>query len=155
NAKAVATRLDLEKGLDLAIDEELVPQDPVEVEEVEEQEARARIEDAIGEHERHVVLDGCVEVGAGDAGQAESGELVARVELVVKKVETGEPLVDILGREIDAVVVVPERAERFVDVAVGRMRRGEASEHVRVVVVVELAPPEEVARKAVALGRRV
>src|SRR5213075_1215673 len=89
--------------------------------------------------------------GIGDARESESGGLVAGVEAVEQAVEPRQALVDILRCEVDAVIVVPERAERLVGIAVRRMRRAEPGERVGIVVVVELAGRKEVARKAVAL----
>ena len=85
-----------------------------------------------------------------------ASELVAGVELVEERVEAGEALVDVLCREVDAVVVVPERAHRLVDVA-GRREGldGESGQRVRVVLVVEEPRIEEVRGEAVALGRRM
>ena len=98
----------------------------------------------------------------GKRRQAEPGVLVAGVEVVEDDVEPGEPLVGVLRRVVDAMVVIPQGAERFPDVAVGRAEFGgvEAGARHRVEVVVELADAEEtcehrVAGTAVAVRRAV
>src|SRR5438445_10312787 len=86
----------------------------------------------------------------------EPGTLISGVELIEEQVEAGQALVDVLGSEIDAVVVVPERAHRLVDVARGRERLGrEAGQDVWIVLVVEVADLEAIDGVAVALRRRV
>src|SRR5438094_8807935 len=80
----------------------------------------------------------------------EPGALIAGVELVEQQKESGQPLVDILRREIHAVVVIPKRAQRFIDVAVGLMVRGEPCQHIRVVLIIEMAYLKEVAGEAIA-----
>ena len=139
----------MQHRLDHAVDEELVAQDPVEVEKVEGEQLAGRIEALVGEHHRDVI--------GGEGGQAEARRLVAGVELVEEQVEAGEALVDVLGGEVHAVVVVPERAHGLVDVAVRPMGRIESGVLVRIVLVVERDRTrlEEVTRKPVALRGRV
>ena len=143
-AEAVAPGVDVQHGLDHAVDQELVAQDAVQVEGVEDQLSARRIETFIREHHGDVVVR--------EAGQAEAGGLVSRVILIEQQVEAGEPLVDVLGGEVDPVVVIPERAQRLVDVAVGQVGRVEAREHVRDNLIVILAAREKVLGEAVALG---
>jgi len=133
-AKAVAARADVQHRLDLAVHRELVPQDAVQVEEIEEEETGPPIEALVGEHHGDVEL--------GEAREMEPGTLITGVELIEEQVEAGQALVDVLGSEIDAVVVVPERAHRLVDVARGRERLGrEAGQDVGIVLVVEEIRP--------------
>ena len=148
-AKAVAARADVQHRLDLAVHRELVPQDAVQVEEIEEEETGPPIEALVGEHHGDVVRR--------EGGQAEARRLGAGVELVEEQVEAGEALVDVLGGEVHAVVVVPERAHGLVDVAVRPMGRIESGVLVRIVLVVERDRTrlEEVTRKPVALRGRV
>src|SRR6185295_9720868 len=87
DAEAITALLDLEERLDLAVDEELVADEPVEIEGVEtEQTARAVVE-LVAQRERHVELR--------EARQVETRQLVARVELVEREEEPGQPLVDV------------------------------------------------------------
>jgi hypothetical protein len=146
-AEAVAPGMHVQHGLDCAVDQEFVTQDAVEVEGVEDQLSARGVEALVGEHHGYVVVR--------EAGQAEARGLVARVILIEQQVEAREALVDILGREVDAVIVIPERAQRLVDVAVGQMGGIEAGEHVRIILIVILAAREEVLGEAVALGRVV
>src|SRR5262249_47270807 len=103
DAEAVAPLAHLEEGLDLAVDQELVPDQPVELEEVEAYQPRRRVDQLVREDE------GDVEVR--EARQVEAGQLVAGVELVEDQVEAEQPLVDVRAGVVDAVVVVPERAQ--------------------------------------------
>ena len=130
-AEAIAARADVQHRLDHAVDQELVAEDAVGVERVEDQIAGRRVEAAVGEHHRDVILR--------ERRQAEAGRLVAGVVIVEEEVVTDQPLVDVLRREVLAVVVIPERAQRLVDVAVGRRGGEEAGELVRIVLVVVLA----------------
>src|SRR5438552_8043293 len=154
-AEPVPARADVQHRLDLAVDRELVAQDAVQVEQVEKQEACPRIEALVGKYHG--------DVERGEARQMEAGVLVAGVELVEEEVEPGQPFVDVLRGEVHAVVVVPERAHRLVDVAAGGrvdawrglVVREDSGQDVRVVLVVEVSALEEVARVAIALRRRV
>src|SRR5438309_1036129 len=85
----------------------------------------------------------------------EAGILVAGVVIIEEEVEPGQALVDVLRVEVHAMVVVPECAHRFVDVAGARVGRVNARQDVRVMLVVEVPALEKVARVAVALRRRV
>src|SRR5439155_20934273 len=129
-AEAVFSPGDLEKRLDLAVHHELVAEDAVEVEEVEE-DLSVRIEHLVGEQQRDVELS-----TRESKGEGVRVVLVARVSLVEEQVEAGESLVDVLRREIETVVVVPERVHRLARVA-GRGKRVEAGADVRIVLVVE------------------
>src|SRR4029434_9378696 len=61
--------------------------------------------------------------------------------------------VDVLGSEVDAVVVIPQRAHRLVYVAGGRVGRRETGQDVWIVLVVPLRYSKEVAGEAITLGR--
>src|SRR4029077_8713452 len=88
DAESIAPRLDLEERLDLAVDQELVTEDAVEVEQVEDQEAGAGIEHAGGQHQRDIVEQRRERVARRlDSRQPEPGGLVAGVELVEQAVE--------------------------------------------------------------------
>src|SRR6185295_17700749 len=103
HAEAVAPRRHGELGLDVAVDEKLVAENAVEVEQVEEDLAADRIDDLVVEQQR--------DVERGETRQAETCRFVAGVELIEQQIEAGQALVDILRREVDAVIVVPERAQ--------------------------------------------
>ena len=155
--EAILPALDVQIRLDLRIHRHLVAQDPVQVEQVEEELAGGRIEHLV--HEEH----GDVELAAG---QAEPGRLVVGVEQDVvaeERAEGGEHLVRVLRGEVDLVVVIPEEAHRLPHVARDRPAvqsargnvRGEARAHVRVVIVVEEALVVAPERASIRLGRVV
>jgi len=85
----------------------------------------------------------------------ESGAAVAGIELVEQAIEAHQSLVGILRGEVHTVIVIPQRTQGLVDVTVGLMGGVESGEHVRVVLVAEVARRVEVARIAVALRRVV
>ena len=101
--------MDLQEWLDLAVDGELVADDPIEAEQVVEQLA-VGVEDFVAEDHRNIEFA---------ARQPEAGRLVAGVLVVEDEKESGESLVHILRGEIDTMVVIPERAERLAGVAEG------------------------------------
>src|SRR5206468_2541271 len=92
-----------------------------------------------------------VELGKGR--EPEAGVLVAGIELVEQELEAEQPLVDVLRRVPDAMIVVPERALGLEDalarVGIGVVEPGLL--HGAEVVVV-LPPEEEPAGTAVAVG---
>src|SRR5262249_11000259 len=106
-AETVAARQHVEERLDLAIHQELVAEDAVQVEQVERQQAGGRIVDLVGERQRNIELR--------ETGETESGGFVAGIELVEQAIESEQALVGILRGEIHPVIVVPQRAERFID----------------------------------------
>src|SRR5262249_5140062 len=144
-AEAVTARLHLEERLDLAVHQELVADDAVEAEEIEGEQSAGGIVHLVGEGQRDVEL--------GEARKVESRALVARVELVEQQVEPEQTLVDVLGREVHAMVVVPECTQRLVDVAGGLVGRVEAGQRVRIVLITEVTVAVEIAGVAVALRR--
>src|SRR5690349_8083549 len=135
-AEAIAPALDCEKRLNLSIDKELISEDAIAVSEVEGHQAIVRIEVFVIEHHWNVEI--------WKAGKAKSGCFISSVKLIKKEIETSEAFVDILRREVHAVVVIPERAHRFVDVAVGWMARRESSQGIGIVLVVPFVLTEEV-----------
>src|SRR5262249_13189175 len=146
-AEAVSARTDVQYGLDLAVHQELVAEDTVQVEKIEEQQPGPRIEALVGEHHGDIEL--------GEAREMEASGLVPRVELVKEEVEPGQALVDVLSGEVDTVIVIPEGAHGFVDVAGGLVIGEDSSKYVGIVLVIEAVYLEEVAGVAVALRRRV
>src|SRR5205814_8528125 len=100
--EALATLRHLEEWLDDPVDQQLVADQAVEPEEVEADLPRAGVDQLVGEGERDVELR--------KAREPEAGMLVARVELVEEELEAEQPLVHVLRRVFDTVVVVPERA---------------------------------------------
>src|ERR1043166_6378488 len=152
--EAMVAARDLQVRLNLAVHRVLVAEDPIEVEEIEE-ELTVRIERPIDEHQRDVEVA---------ARKAEARGLVAAVEIAVvaeARVEADEPLVDVLRREIEAVIVKPEEAHGLAEVAHHgaavqrrrRMRRTKPGAHVGVMEVLELPRVVELQRAAVGPGR--
>lgn len=78
----------LEVRLDLAVYEKLVTQDAIQVEQIEEEQPRLRIEDLVGKQHRDVAVA---------ARQSEADRLVAAVVIAIEhQEEAGEPLLDVL-----------------------------------------------------------
>src|SRR5262249_32784228 len=134
--------------LNLAVDQELIAQDTVQVEEIEEQLPGIRIKHFVGEQHGNIELA---------AGQAEAGSFVAGIKVVEQQVLAHQPFVDILRGKVDAVVVVEESAQGLANVAMGggELRIREAGQHIGIVVVVELPRTVEETGEAVAFGRGV
>jgi hypothetical protein len=84
-----------------------------------------------------------------------SAAFVAGIELVEEAIEADQSFVGILRSEIDAVVVIPERTQRFVDIACWSVIRIESRQYVGIILIAEVSGTVEVARIAVALGRGV
>src|ERR1700741_1345236 len=143
-AETIAPPFDLEERLYFSVDKKLVAEDAVTIRQIESQQAIVRIEILVVEHHRNVELR--------ETRQTEAGSFIASIELIEQQVETGETFVGVLGREVDAMIVVPERAHRLVDVAVGWVTRGKTGEDIRIMLVVPLVLTEEVAREAIAFG---
>src|SRR5262245_22686055 len=157
--EAVPARVNVKDRLNLSVHKEFVSEYSVEIEQVEEQQPCVRIEAPVRKHHRDVEIGDDIR-GIGDGRKTEPRRLIARVEVVVQNIHPGQSLVDILRREVHAVIVVPQRAHRFVYVASQRVGRSEPRQHVWIVLVVEegtgkLGMWEEVARKTVAVRRRV
>jgi hypothetical protein len=91
--------------LDLSVDQEPVPQDAVQIEQVEEDLASARVDHLVVEHHGDVVLR--------EARQMETRQLVTGILIVEEQIHPRQALVGVLGGVVDAVVVVPERVQRF------------------------------------------
>src|SRR5262249_27887839 len=88
--------------------------------------------------------------------KAEPGCLIAGIEVVVQVIHSGQSLVDVLGREVDAVIVIPERGHRFGYVSVWRVGRSETGQDVGIVLVIKegigkLRVGKEVAWETIAL----
>src|SRR4051794_6679978 len=114
-AEAVTALSDLEERLRPAFDEEHVAEDAVGVERVECEQAGGGVEQLVAEDERDVPLR--------EARQVQPRGLVAGVVPVEDHGRPDQALVGVLGGVVDAVVVVPQEAERLLHVAVGRIRR--------------------------------
>src|SRR4029077_787852 len=78
-AETITPRRDLEEGLDHAVHQELVTQYPIQVEQVEHQFARLRIEHLVVEEQRNIEVR--------KAGQMEAGVFVAGIKLVEQAIE--------------------------------------------------------------------
>src|SRR5215469_16510933 len=85
----------------------------------------------------------------------ESRRFVASVELVEKAIEANQPFVGILRGEVHAVVVIPERTERLVDIPIGLVVGVKSGQNVGIILVAEMPIGVEVARITVAFGRIV
>src|SRR5262245_14057860 len=128
--------MNVKDRLNLSVHKEFVSEYSVEIEQVEEQQPCALIEAPVCEHHRDVEIGDDIR-GIGDSGKTEPRRLIAGVEVVIQKIHSGQSFVDILRREVHAVIVVPQCAHRFVYVSSRRMGRGEPRQHVRIVLVVE------------------
>ena len=82
--------------------------------------------------------------------EMETSFFIASVKFVEQAIKPKQPLVSVLRGEVHAMVVVPERAQIFVDISVGLIRRAESGQHVRVILVAEVPDTIEVAGVSVA-----
>ncbi len=100
-----------------------------------------------------------VDVVVREAGKAKTCILVTRVIRRVLRMEevvhAGEPLVDVLRRVVDTMVVVPECVHRLSNVTRTGMGGIDTGQHVRVVVVVEFTAGVEEAWEAIRFRRSV
>src|SRR5258708_18072652 len=85
----------------------------------------------------------------------EPGPLIAGVKLIEQTVEPDQSLVGILGCEVHAVIVIPQRAQSFVDVTVGLVVGIKSGQHIGIVLIAETPRGVEVAWVAVTLRRIV
>src|SRR5215471_2807130 len=76
--EAVAARLDLKERLDLAVDQELITQDAVQVEQVKGQQLRGGIVHLVGKDQRNIALR--------EVWKTESSLIIAGVELVEQEI---------------------------------------------------------------------
>src|SRR5713226_7380314 len=109
--KAVASRLHVEEGLEHTVHQELVAQDAVQIKQIKDQLAGGRIVNLVGE--------GQLDVKLREAGEMEPGAFVASVKLVEQTVKTEQALVSVLRSKVHAVIVIPQRAQSFIDVTIG------------------------------------
>src|SRR6185503_15764304 len=140
-AEAITPPLHFEERLYLSVNKKLVSQNAVPVGQIKSEHAVIRIEVLVIEHHRDIKIR--------EARKPKPRRLIAGVELIKEQIKTGEALVDVLSREVYAVVVIPERAHRLVDVPQWWMTRGESGEDVRIMLVVPLGLPKEVARETI------
>ena len=77
-------------------------------------------------------------LSVAEARQTEARVFVTSIEFIEENVGAGEAFVSILGRVIDAVVVIPQRVHRFFDIAGAGMRGINSGIDVRIVMIVEL-----------------
>ena len=80
----------------------------------------------------------------------ETGFFIARVKFIEQAIKANQTLVGVLRGEVHAMVVVPQRAQSFVDISVGLIRRAESGQHVRVILVAVVPYAVKVARVSVA-----
>jgi hypothetical protein len=132
----VLAALNAQDRLDLAVDEELVPEEAVVVEGVVGEEAVA-VEEPVLEDQPDV------EVAARQPERRRRVRLVTGVERVEVEGEAGEAAVDVLRGDVDGVVVVPVRRVLVLQAVVRRP--------VREVVVARLPEAEGVQGVAVVL----
>src|ERR1700675_3580739 len=86
----------------------------------------------------------------------ETRAFIACIELVEQQVERFQALVNVRRREVYAVIVIPQRAHTFIDVAAGSLVGGEyACQLIRVVLVIPMPSLEKVTREPVTFRRRV
>src|SRR4029077_4819488 len=84
-----------------------------------------------------------------EARKMEPRAFVAGVELVEQQKEPEQTFVSVLRSKVHAMVVIPQGAERFINVAVGLVGRVKSSQHVGILLIVEVPDLEEIAREAV------
>src|SRR5579864_1242976 len=102
------------------------------------------VENPVGKQHRYVVLR--------EAGKAESCVLISGVMIVEQEVEARQPFVHVLGCRADHMIVVPERAQGFIEVtALRNVIRQNTSVLIGIVLVIELAAVEEVAGVTITL----
>src|SRR6185312_10898034 len=82
-----------------------------------------------------------------EAGKVEPGAFVASVKLVENKLEAGQPFVRVLRSVVKAVVVIPQSAQGFIDVAIGRIG-GVKAGLLQGVVIIEILAAKEIAAGA-------
>ena len=115
-AETITARAYVQHRLDLAVDKEFVAQNSVCIEQVESQQSGLVIEDFVVEH--HVDIEtGEWVLSVAEAWEAEAGVFITSIEFIEKNVCAGETFVSIFRRVIDAMVVIPKRVHRFLDIA--------------------------------------
>src|SRR5262249_47188138 len=141
-AEAIPARFYPQERLDLAIDQECVAHDAIQAHQVEKDFA-ILVKDFVGKVHPDIELR--------EAGQMKPRVFIAGVKLIEEQIVPVKSLVDVLRRMINAVVVIPQRTQRFINVTALIFVGGEnSSQHIWVVLVIELSPLEEIAGVAVA-----
>ncbi len=106
----------MEHGLNPAVYQVLISQNAVRIEQVKLEQTSLAIKDFVVEH--HVDVEVCEWVLAvTKTGQLETAIFIACVMLIKENVCSGQAFVSILGGVIDAMVVIPERMHRLLDIA--------------------------------------
>ena len=123
-AEAVPARANVHDRLNLSVYQEFVSENSVQVEQIEEKYSIV-IETSVRKQHVHIKIRDA-RCWVGDAGKTEPSRLITGVKVIVEVVHSRKSLVDVLCCEVYAVIVVPQCAHRFVDVAVRRMSRSEA-----------------------------
>src|SRR5580658_3693870 len=141
-AEPVAARYHLEERLDLAVHQELIADNSIQSEQVKRQQGTFGVIYLIGEDQGDIELR--------EAGQMETRFFIAGVKFVEEAIKAYQPLVSVLRREVHAMIVVPQRAQSFVNISVGRIRRAESGQHVRVILVAVVPDTIKIAGVSVA-----
>src|SRR5262245_52922037 len=106
----------MQHRLYLAVNEELVTQDSIGIEQIEFQQSGHTVENLVVEN--HVDIEtGQRVLSIAEARQFESSVFVSSIEFVEENVGAGEAFVSVLRRVIDAVVVIPQRMHRLLNIA--------------------------------------
>src|SRR5829696_1431902 len=121
-AEAITARAYVQHRLYLAVDQELVAKDSVCIKQIEFQQSCHVIEDLVVEDHVNVETGEWI-LSIAEARQFESGVFVTSVEFIEKNVGAGETFVSIFSRVVDAMVVIPQRVQCFLDVADSGMCR--------------------------------
>src|ERR1041384_619029 len=103
DAETIAPLADVEERLNDAIRQLNVAEQSLEIESVKAQQPGAGVQQLIIEHDRDVVLR--------ITRQTEAGGFIAGIELVEDQVKAFKTLVSIFRGVIDAMVVIPQRAQ--------------------------------------------
>ena len=114
HAEAIASLIDVQIRLNDAVCQLDVTEQSLEIERVEADLASVGIQQLVIQNNRDIELR--------VTGEPEACRFITCVELIKDQVKALEPFVSVLGSVVDSMVVIPHRAQRFVDVAVGRMR---------------------------------
>src|SRR5262245_66673794 len=96
--------MDLKERLNLSVDQKSVAEYAVQIEQVKKQQPVARVEYLVDKHHWNVERS---------AWQTKSGGLVACVLVIIDKVETGQPLIEIPLGEIQAMNVITKRSPQL------------------------------------------
>ena len=124
-----------------------IADEPLEVESIKTDLAGVGIDEFVVEDDRDIKLR--------IARQPEACRFVACIELVEDEVEAFQSLVSIFGGVVDAMIVILQRTQRFIDVTVRLVSRGKSRLLCGEVVIKILSAEEPATWTTVAFGSGV